>query len=55
MFFVNPEQNKIIEEAISKTPAQPEKTKTQQRADALTRIAEHFISQTAGGLTDAQK
>jgi ParB/RepB/Spo0J family partition protein len=55
VFFVNPEQNKIIEEAISKTPAQPEKTKTQQRADALTTIAEYFLSQTNGGLNDAQK
>jgi ParB family chromosome partitioning protein len=68
VFFVNPEQNKIIENALSSIENQVPKigtplrsvsrikmTKTQQRAEALTAIAEYFLSQTNGGLTDAQK
>ncbi|MGD0077902.1 MAG: ParB/RepB/Spo0J family partition protein [Sedimentisphaerales bacterium] len=68
VFFVNSEQNKIIENALSSienqvpkigTPLRSvsriEMTKSQRRAEALTRIAEYFLSQTNGGLTDAQK
>jgi ParB-like chromosome segregation protein Spo0J len=43
VFFVTAEQNKIIEEALSRVPAQPGQTKAQQRATALTKIAERFL------------
>jgi ParB/RepB/Spo0J family partition protein len=56
MFFVNSEQNKIIEKALSSIEHQVssiESSKSQRRAVALTRIAEYFT--TTGGFTDAQK
>jgi ParB-like chromosome segregation protein Spo0J len=43
VFFVTAEQNKIIEEALSRVPAQPGQTKAQQRAAAITKFAKHFI------------
>lgn len=43
VFFVTADQNKIIEEALSRVPAQPGQTKTQQRAAAITKIAERFL------------
>jgi ParB family transcriptional regulator, chromosome partitioning protein len=43
VFFVTAEQNKTIAEALSKIPAQPDQTKTQQRAEAITEIASQFL------------
>jgi ParB-like chromosome segregation protein Spo0J len=56
VFFVNAEQNKIIESAISSIENQAssiELTKSQRRAKALTRIAQNFLK--TGGFADAQK
>lgn len=56
MFFVNSEQNKIIENALSSIENQVSSdgfTKTQRRAEALVEIAEHFLK--TGGFADAQK
>jgi hypothetical protein len=44
VFFVSAEQNEIIEEALSKVTIQPGRTKTQQRASAITKIAEYFLA-----------
>jgi ParB/RepB/Spo0J family partition protein len=43
VFFVKPEQNKIIEEALNKIPQLPGLTKTQNRAAAITEIATQFL------------
>jgi ParB/RepB/Spo0J family partition protein len=48
VFFVTPDQNKTIEEALSKPPIPPGLTKARRLADALTKIAEQFLH-TSGG------
>jgi ParB/RepB/Spo0J family partition protein len=53
VFFVTAEQNEIIEKALSAITPEQGQTKSQCRAAAITRIAEHFL--TTGGFTDAQK
>ncbi len=44
VFFVSAEQNRIIEEALSRATTQPGRTKAQQRASAVTKIAERFLA-----------
>jgi hypothetical protein len=43
VFFVSAEQNKIIEEALSRITPNYEQTRAQQRARAITKIAEQFL------------
>jgi ParB/RepB/Spo0J family partition protein len=43
VFFVDAEQNKIIEEALSRVTVKSGQTKAQHRASAITKIAEWFI------------
>lgn len=43
VFFVSAEQNKIIEEALSRITPNSEQTRAQQRARAFTKIAEQFL------------
>jgi len=44
VFFVTAEQNKIIEQALSRVTTNPNQTRAQQRASAITAIAEYFLS-----------
>ena len=44
VFFVTAEQNKIIEEALNKITTNSGQTRAQQRASAITAIAEYFLS-----------
>lgn len=56
VFFVTNRQQEIVENALSSIENQVSRngfTKTQRRAEALTRIAERFL--TTGGFNDAQK
>jgi len=47
VFFVNESQQRIIEEAISKAEGtEKEKSKAQRRAEALTKMAEKYLTQT---------
>jgi hypothetical protein len=43
VFFVTAEQNRIVEEALSKIPAQPGLAKSQRRSAAITEIASQFL------------
>ena len=43
VFFVSAEQNKIIEEALSRVTPNPRQTRAQQRAMAMTKIAEQYL------------
>jgi ParB/RepB/Spo0J family partition protein len=43
VFFVSAEQNKIIEEALSRVTPNPGQTRAQQRATAITKIAEQYL------------
>ena len=47
VFFVNESQQRIIEEALLKAVCtEKEKTKAQRRAEALTKVAEKYLTQT---------
>jgi ParB/RepB/Spo0J family partition protein len=43
VLFVSAEQNKIIEEALSRVTPNPGQTRAQQRAMAMTKIAEQYL------------
>jgi ParB family chromosome partitioning protein len=58
VFFVTKQQQEVIERAMDEILrcAQNDKTtKAQRRASAVTKIAEHFLSQTNGGFTNGEK
>jgi ParB/RepB/Spo0J family partition protein len=58
VFFVGQQQKDIIENALSSIASRvssDEMTKAQRRAAAITKIAEHFLAQTNGGLFNGEK